>query len=294
MRLYKSTLMIYLLSILCCIADKNTNLSSPENTIKTFYKGYIEGKKSMTELARGGEKISDISFSLSTIYNYEIDTIKISDAGDGFFRKIGDVEIVVKVFQDKNKSLQPYKVKHRLREINNNWYSLRHAVLHDDYFLKYYNNIWYLESDNEFYPGIIDADPDPMLATPEKTINHYYTGFMKGMKSYTEKAAGGIRFSDNAFNPPNAKSYKVITKKICQDDESGRLKGDIEFIVEVYYEDSIKLSSRKWHLLRKFNENWISVSHSYIPDENHPDMDPKEIYELDTPDSSNKEKNNYF
>jgi len=88
---------IFVTLLLTSASCSGRDLSTPEKTIATYYKGYLKGDKSLTEatLLKLG-RLEDVGFRPPIIKSYRV--IKIQEViQHSTFAEIGDVEVVTEV-----------------------------------------------------------------------------------------------------------------------------------------------------------------------------------------------------
>lgn len=94
------------------------DLSTPEKTIATYYKGYTTGNKSLTEKTlMGMGPLSDVGFSPPSVHSYRIIEIKeVLERSTS--AEIGDLEVITEVFWTPQKSERMWYV---LRKYGKEW-----------------------------------------------------------------------------------------------------------------------------------------------------------------------------
>lgn len=258
-----------------CQVKSMEDLSNPRKTIETYYRGYITGNKSLTEAARGGEKVSDDGFNPLLIGSYRVDSITTVGKGDRHRYKRGDVKVYVHIFP-RDKEFRPYRVVHYLREIEGKWYSMFHWAMLDEDMLNDRDKNWHEEDDYHFLPEAVDSEVDPRLATPEKVIETYYRGKIEGKGSLIELATGGVLSADRFPRKVIVESYRILSRMPVRVTDNAF---DMEFIVEEYFINDKYPPLKMYYKTSRIGGNWYIADWYYIPDENYPDVDPESFNE---------------
>ena len=121
---------------------------------------------------------------------------------------------------------------------------------------------------------ICQVDTTVDLSTPSNTLDTYYRGLMTNNLWLTNQATGLLGVGSYQPDTSVIRDYNILLLDTIQSEEPFMLVGDVKAIVEVKFSGIPQPPMKIRHVLRKFKDEWYSVSHSYIPDENYPDLDP--------------------
>jgi hypothetical protein len=112
--------------IINCNSVKDVDLSSPESTIDTYFKGYETANKYLIEKATGNTNIMSKGLDPILIGSHKIISKKYITS-DSLYKKKGDVLILVKVFY-LNRKFPPVNIFHLLRYQDYNWIIVEHWI----------------------------------------------------------------------------------------------------------------------------------------------------------------------